>query len=802
MACLLMVIPYYICTMEKIILDVSDKKGGHLEVDAAISFKPFIDHLRKSVKEEGTARASFYKSVLTLFESYDVYDKDIALENIYEYSELLEQIFVCLAPPMIAEKDLAWGISSPLPPVVFYGTGLMYELLQNRKDEKDVYVDSKKSGDYRKERLHFIYSLIFKRLYNFRIPSLGDQYHAGINTETGLLQYYAVHLNTDFMEVTAKAELPQVDFRQLHAHIKEGIEYEVLETLLPLSLFHFSGICVLTVSDVTAQKAVENIDNNRLSRTLSNDLTSYKNVIQSLKTLVGSNKIEFDLFPFVKVNNEPVYGYAKGGTGILFKVWGEQRLSPELFRKYAKSYFSNPNAFFSPDISKEEDQAYSFLTHFSQLGVRSLALLPVFYDHKPVGVLAIHTWGDDTFDEATLAVLEPAIPAIARLQQIYIDEFNLEIENIIKEKFTSIQPAVQWKFNEVAWHYLHDRKKGLPEKIEKIQFCDVYPLYGAVDIRNSTIERNNAIIADLDNQLNLLTSTLDALQQEHGSVLLEEMIYKCGKWHDTLAQGQLNANDENRLTLFFREEAAPYLTHLLLGEQNGNSTIVEDYLAAFRDFNSTEYGNKHALEVSMQMINTVINNYFETEKEQLQYLYPCYFEKFRTDGVEYDIYIGQSLAPNKPFSHFHLKNLRLWQLSSMAAIARLTHSLLPSMPKPLQTTQLIFVHNHTIDISFRADERKFDVEGAYNIRYQMIKKRIDKVHVRDTKERLTQPDKIVLIYFDEKDVEDYLPFIQYLQEKGTLCNDLEAVVLEDLQGLSGLKALRVGVAMDDLPIEV
>lgn len=129
----------------------------------------------------------------------------------------------------------------------------------------------------------------------------------------------------------------------------------------------------------------------------------------------------------------------------------------------------------------------------------------------------------------------------------------------------------------------------------------------------------------------------------------------------------------------------------------------------------------------------------------------------------------------------------------MAAIAKLTHALLPEMPTPLHTTQLIFVHNNVINIGFRADERKFDVEGAYSIRYQMIKKRIDKVHIRDTEERLTQPDKIVLIYFDKGDMHDYLPFINYLQKKGVLHHDLEELELEDLQGLTGLKALRVGV---------
>jgi len=119
---------------------------------------------------------------------------------------------------------------------------------------------------------------------------------------------------------------------------------------------------------------------------------------------------------------------------------------------------------------------------------------------------------------------------------------------------------------------------------------------------------------------------------------------------------------------------------------------------------------------------------------------------------------------------------------------------LNDMPLPLHTTQLIFVHDKTIDISFRTDERRFDVEGAYNIRYQMIKKRIDKVHVRDTGERLTQPDTLSIIYFNRSDLNDYLPSLQYLQETGVFLPDHEELELEDLQGVSGLRALRIAIA--------
>ena len=131
----------------------------------------------------------------------------------------------------------------------------------------------------------------------------------------------------------------------------------------------------------------------------------------------------------------------------------------------------------------------------------------------------------------------------------------------------------------------------------------------------------------------------------------------------------------------------------------------------------------------------------------------------------------------------------------MASIAVATHALLTEIPGQLETTQLIFVHSNPIDISFRKDERRFDVEGGYNIRYQVVKKRVDKVHLRNSSERLTQPGKIGVIYFNEKEAEEYLEYVHYLQEKGVLNDDLEHLELEELQGVSGLKAFRVGVRL-------
>ncbi|WP_448634088.1 hypothetical protein [Pedobacter panaciterrae] len=304
--------------MKKVILDVSGNKAHSLEVDSAISFSPFIKYLRGRVKGEKTVKGALYRSALKEFKKYNIEEAEIPLESIHDYESLLENMYACLTPALATEDKLAWGLCFPLQPITFYGTDLMYELLENKKNDQDSYVVSKTPADYHKERLQLVYSFILKELYNFHVPVKTHQYHAGIKTDTGLLGYFHVNLNTDFIEVTPKGELPPLNFRELQQYIGEGSSYEILEKILPLDLFRFRGISVITVSDVTAIQAVENIKNIRLNRTPGDQAATYSGVIQSLKTIVQNNKIEFDLFPFVRVNNKPVYGNVKGAREYYF----------------------------------------------------------------------------------------------------------------------------------------------------------------------------------------------------------------------------------------------------------------------------------------------------------------------------------------------------------------------------------------------------------------------------------------------------------------------------------------------------
>jgi hypothetical protein len=254
----------------------------------------------------------------------------------------------------------------------------------------------------------------------------------------------------------------------------------------------------------------------------------------------------------------------------------------------------------------------------------------------------------------------------------------------------------------------------------------------------------------------------------------------------------LPAENEIQINEFLEKEVAPVFNHL----QKINAKlqeVVEKYFSLVNDIHGYLYRFRNEYEATLTAINEAVLHCLEQEEAIMQQSYPHYFEKYKTDGVEYTIYIGQSISPNKQFDLLYLRNIRLWQLQSMAEIARFTHSLMPSLQVPLQTTQLVLVHSQPISISFRKDERRFDVEGSYNIRYEVMKKRLDKAYIQGTTERLTQPGKIAIVYSNPKEALEYQEYIMFLQSKGLLLPTIEYLELEELQGVSGLKALRVAI---------
>ncbi|WP_316768346.1 GAF domain-containing protein [Pedobacter frigiditerrae] len=756
-------------------------------VEATLSFRPLISYLKRRLKTEKTLKAEFYRFLLEKIEKEDSLRNEIHAEDLENYKDTLELIFTILTPLMANEKDLYWALSTPVPDKIFFSTDAFHDILSLHAEQKknDGEVASKE-----KQQLQFIYRMILNRFYNYTTILKNEILYAYTNPETHLTQFYNINADTQFIDITYDGDLPELNFELVAAQIQEGTEIDLLQEIIPLSKFKFDGFTVITLSDVTLQHAIDGIRNALVNHTYENE--AYEHVIQALKTLAGDGHIEFGLLPFLMVNNKFVFDNEQNSQSILLDSGKKYNLLEESFFALVDEYKDNPRPVLFNNLTDAKIQKFPFLEVLRKNGIQSYSFLPIYYNNQLAGVMEIYSRESLEVDEKLVSRLHSALPLLGQLLQYRIEEFNFKMDEVLKDKFTALQPSVQWKFNQVVWDFLKKSKgKKKTAEIETVTFKGLYPLFGAIDIRNSTIERNYALKEDLKVQLALLNKTLTELRVIVPLDLIDKILFNCKDWLSRIKDA-ISSSEEALLNEFLELEVYPMLKHIVKGHPQAKDT-VQTYFYNINSDSGIAFENRRTLETSMQFINTAVSEYLEDAQQTLQASYPCYFAKFRTDGVEYDIYIGQDIAPDVPFDLLYLKNIRLWQLTAMVEVARLTNSLVSQMPRALLTTQLIFIHSNPIDISFRNDERRFDVEGAYNIRYEVVKKRIDKVLVKGTEERLTQPGKIALVYFNTYEANEYLEYIKYLQEQGFLQDDLELLELEELQGVSGLKALRVGV---------
>ena len=782
--------------MQTKLLDLTKWQAVRMEgIENVLSFDPLIQYLKERISRETTIKKHFFEFVLEKLQANPHLKEELTAAEMAQFKDELELVYCLVEPAFAEEEKTIWAISVPLDPLVICGTDAFYDMMQGNNDVRHrSVIQSAHEKSMVQKRMEFVYSVIFEKLYGQQIPIGGEVSYALSFVEKGLPRYFKINIDTRFIEVVAKGPLPPLNLIEWAKDVR-GEDYDWSKGIkqLPLSLFKFRGLAIITVTDITQERAVENIKEIALSRhgfALKEDT---QQVIHSLKVLMGSPETEFGLLPNLRVNDKLVFTLESGNNSILLQP-NHCIDNGKSFQKLAEEYLNHPKPVLIDETAQGED-ARQLLQFLNMAGIQAYALFPIFHSNEVAGVLEIYSYKKGVLNLQSLVKLKDALPVIAQLLKNSIDEFNNHLDNIVKDKFTALQPAVQWKFNEAAWNYLRENRLSTQKRpIEKIAFKSVFPLYGAIDIRNSTIERNKAMAADAAFQLELLITLLEQIRQQTGLVLVDDMIIKCTKWLSGI-HNDIRDSEYGKLNEFLENKITPFLQDL--NEKDRSlQPLIQPYLEETEASTGSMLKNIRVFDNALKTVNNTINGALEQFNNELQTFYPYYFEKFRTDGFEFDIYVGQDIAPQRPFSRYYLQNLRLRQLQVMAEIARETHALLPRLEIPLQTTQLIYIRSAPIDIVFRQDEHKFDVEGSYNIRYQVIKKRIDKVRILDTGERLTQPGKIALVYLNESEIREYRDYIAYLQDQQLLLDDLEVVELEELQGVTGLKALRVGVNVE------
>ncbi|WP_406682698.1 GAF domain-containing protein [Seonamhaeicola sp. MEBiC1930] len=632
--------------------------------------------------------------------------------------------------------------------------------------------------------LNFCYghNISFKRPFYYEIPDAN-----------GIMRYYKIMYNADFCEIVPTEKAPKITQEDYDELLDNFENLELWKEKFPPNSYQFKGFVISNIFDVTEDQSISNIKSTLIGEDKRKDETFMEGFYDIFRSLLGINdiKVGFSIYNDEENTFEHVYGAGVSS----FLLGGEEKEDCcKALCNWSHNRLLKEHKYFSiSDVERVYEKTEGKVPQIKvlhQQGIKSAIFAPIANENGLMGILEIVSNRPKVLNSINANKLVDIMPYIvSAVERSKSEEENL-IEAIIQKECTSIHPSVHWRFAKEAKEFIKDEISGKEARFRKIAFDGVYPLYGQIDIKGSSEARNKATKEDLTLQLNAVKSIFKKVLEIESLPIYEQFVYQVDDYLKGL-QEHFQVDSEQQISDFFKQEVEPVFEHLKHIE--GLREHIESYHNSIDNKVEVLYKYRKHYDETIATINQEMASLLDKKQEEAQAMYPHFFERFKTDGVEHNMYIGESITKEESFNPLYLYNLRLWQLQVMCEMENTYYQMQSEFPISLDVASMILVFNQPLSISFRMDEKQFDVDGTYNARYEIVKKRVDKAFVKGTNERVTQKGKISIVYSQKQDEIEYMRYIKFLQAKNYLDNDVEVVELQDLQAVTGLKALRVSV---------
>lgn len=753
-----------------------------------LSLAPLIDFWKNDLVRRCPHMAPVLADIMAKMPA--VLQGDLSDESELEgHSDALHALMTAVVPPASFDRELT-AVFPPCSFDAFYATPKFEQLfLDSGRALKPVLLEAFDSDLDR--RFLSAYYLVLERIYGVAGPFSSHLNIRGMMDEhTGLERYYEEVPDYRFVELAPVGE-PRSLSEPEREHILDNLsDLSLLSRLIDLSRFEFRGFVIIRVQDVTEKTILS-----ALERDLVDDHSIFSSPgIQQIESRLQSLFRRPDLGVSISSLKGDHVMVTKNDhhskVNCLFSN-SHHFLLKDLEGSVWMTAAQRDGVFRVADLSKKQDRIAAESEAVSA-GIRSMLLSPLQYQGERIGLLELFSPHPHDLGPFEALLMEQLTPVFAVALKRGQDELAKQVQTVIKEQCTAVHPSVEWRFEKAALAHLEARHQGKPsQRMEDIVFNEVVPFYGQADIRGSSRARNQGIQQDLIRQLTLARKILSPAAEERPWPLLREYMFRIDTLLETLSKG-VTSSDENSVYVLLNQEVAQ--TFESLREISGDmAEKIDQYLKELDPVSGMIRHERKAYEDSVVALNTALSAELEKENVRIQETFPHYFEKRRTDGVDYMMYIGASMMASGNLSGFHIKDMTLWQLMTACSMAREAEKIKPDLNVPLDVCHLILVNHTPLSIRFRYDEKRFDVDGAYDVRHEIIKSRLDKALVKKTGERLTQPGRIAVVYANPGEEKEIHQHIRFMTDLGRLENDLERLDLEDLPDVTGLKAFRVGV---------
>ncbi|WP_261509811.1 GAF domain-containing protein [Chryseobacterium paludis] len=760
------------------------KKDAPFQV--IISFKKYLDvleHIKYNDRLE--YRVNYAESLIDKTKKFqELKDgfQDVSL--LEKHEELIRLLLADLFPTGLTNNEIK-AASIPLSKVTFNYTERFKDILKDAG--KDFEIELRNIGD--DEFYVFCCCLIVQSYFKKDIRSTMPLYY-DIPNKQGIMKHYKITVNSDFTDIypTQKAQIPTDDI--LDMLLENLDDFRLWKKYFPPKSWILKGFTIVSLVDCTTEVALSDLKSSMIQIDPEN-LAPDENLIEIFKSYFDVAQLNFGLMLFNKKDQrlDKIPIYENLFTNHILDFW-INTFDEETRKNTFENLNNNSKAIVISNVDKMEQEiknqpSFSIL---KENNINSFMVIPIMKDNELLAIMEFTSPIPNSLNGLKLKKLEFFTEMILFSLNRFSFEKNYQIEAIIQREYTSIHDSVVWKFRNEAEKYFNASLAKKIYTLKQISFKNLTPLFGFSDIRSSSEKRFNLMLEDLNRQIDCLHDIFSVINSDSEKYLLALEIF------ENELNNEIKADTEQRFQRLLRDEIHPYLQGKL--EVRTTKEIkkqISDYFGQVFTQTDLFYNSRKSLDDSITLINRKLADMLDESQAKAQLIFPHYYERFKSDGVEHNLFIGPNISPDLHYTSKVVHQLRYWQLKTICRMEQEIQTFKKDLPIPLDIASLIFVYNEKIDIRFRMDEKRFDVDGAYNSYYEIIKKRIDKAHIKNSTERITCPGKITIVYFGMENQKEYLQYINKLQKKEILQADIEFLKVEDLQGITGLLALRVSL---------
>jgi len=755
-----------------------------------ISFHKLFDQYELLAQSENVWMAEKAKSVLKIAEMYPELkagfsDMSLIKKRETQIAEILQDTF----NPLLTKNEIK-AATAPFNDAIFNLSERFKSIIAAAGKDFKLEIKNMPDDDKYIMACTIILNTYYGYDFNFRRP-----FHYEIPDKNGIIRFYKILYNADFTEVIKSSNAPNITQEDIDSLLDNFDDITLWKKLFPENGYTLKGFVISNIFDVTDDFAISEIKSNLIAENKRQD----KNFIKDLQSIFQS---------FLKITDIKVgFSVYNKDEGIFERVYGEGMHSfllndnpmgncADMLCKssYKKLLEENKHVAVS-NVEKTFHLTQGKVPHIKMLyeqGFKSAIFAPIANKDGLMGILELVSNQPKALNSINANKLEDVMPYIvATVERSKTDQENL-IEAVIQQECTSIHKSVHWRFKQAAQAFIKEnilQNKNIP--FREIAFENVYPLFGQIDVKGSSEARNLATQKDLTDQLKLAKAIIDKANTDLNMPVYDQVAFQINAFL-TQVKKAFKVDSEHVISLFLKNEVSSMLN--LIRKTNANLVPeVDNYFEQIDKDLKVLYTHRKNYDETISLINKNMSTIIDDRQVEAQKIYPHFFERYKTDGVEHNMYIGESITREDSFSLIYLYNLRLWQIQVMCDMENAFYSNQDLYPLKLDMASMILVFNQPLSIRFRMDEKQFDVDGTYNARYEVVKKRVDKAFIKGTEQRVTEKGKLSIVYSQQEDEEEYLQYVRFFQSKKMLDTDLEVVELQDLQGVTGLKAIRVSI---------